>query len=661
MTKYISRQKFILTISILHLCMMIKAQVIDFSHYPVYQGADLGLTYSTDHSSFRVYAPTAAKVELSLYRDPLLGEPYQRILMQRAEGGTWTTTIDHDLRGIYYTYRVSINDKWNNDVPDPYAKLVGVNGRRSLIDDLRKTDPPGWKNDQSPPFKNPTDAVIYELHVRDASISANSGIKQKGKFVGLTETGTKNSAGLTTGIDHLEEIGVTHIHLLPSYDFFTVDETKPDKPQYNWGYDPLNYNTPEGSYSTNAKDGLVRVKEFKQLIETFHQHDLRVVMDVVYNHTMLTGDSWFNQLVPGYYYRQNKDGSFSNATACNNEIASERPMVRKYILESVKYWVQEYHVDGFRFDLMGVHDIETMNLIAKELRAIKPDILLYGEGWTAGPSPLPDSLRALKKNAAELDNIAVFSDDLRDGIKGSVFDIKDRGFASGKPGMEESIKFGIVAATNHPQVKFSAVNYSKSPYANSPFQVLSYCECHDNNVLVDKLRLSCPDASAAEIKSMHKLALTIVLTSQGISFLHAGTEFMRSKKNVENSFESGDSINAIDWDLKTKNKDVYDYVSKLISMRKAHPAFRLTTAAEIAENIKFIQDSSGLVSYTIDGKPVSDKWSKIYLAFNGSAKEKTLVLPVGKWKPYIVNSEAAKGKTVPKKISPFSAMILYIE
>ena len=632
-----------------------------FSHYPVYHGDDLGLSYSPTKSAFRIWAPTADEVQLLLYTQGCGGDECYSLMMNSDESGTWVASLTGDWKGKFYVFRALIDNVWMEEVPDPYARIVGVNGKRAMIGDLRDTDPAGWEYDKSPYFAARTDAVIYELHIRDISIAANSGIVQKGKYSGIIEKGTTCDGGLSTGLDHLKELGITHVHFLPFYDFNSLDESAMNKPQYNWGYDPLNYNTPEGSYSTNAKDGLVRVKEFKQLIETFHQHDLRVVMDVVYNHTMLTGDSWFNQLVPGYYYRQNKDGSFSNATACNNEIASERPMVRKYILESVKYWVQEYHVDGFRFDLMGVHDIETMNLIAKELRAIKPDILLYGEGWTAGPSPLPDSLRALKKNAAELDNIAVFSDDLRDGIKGSVFDIKDRGFASGKPGMEESIKFGIVAATNHPQVKFSAVNYSKSPYANSPFQVISYCECHDNNVLVDKLRLSCPDASATEIKSMHKLALTIVLTSQGISFLHAGTEFMRSKKNVENSFESGDSINAIDWDLKTKNKDVYDYVSKLISMRKAHPAFRLTTAAEIAENIKFIQDSSGLVSYTIDGKPVSDKWSKIYLAFNGSAKEKALVLPVGKWKPYIVNSEAAKGKTVPKKISPFSAMILYIE
>jgi pullulanase len=662
MLKSFLRNKGLPAILLLHISMMIKAQSPDFSTYPVYQGNDLGLSYSPAGSAFRVYAPTARTVQLNLYRDALAGEAYRNIDMQRSEGGTWTAEIPENLKGIYYTYRASINDKWGHAVPDPYARMVGVNGRRALVEDLRLSDPQNWDNDKSPSFKNPTDAVIYELHVRDASISEHSGIKMKGKFLGLTESGTKNAGGFSTGLDHLKELGVTHIHLLPSYDFYTVDETQPDKPQYNWGYDPLNYNVPEGSYSTNARDGLARIREFKTLIQAFHDNGLRVVMDVVYNHTMLTEDSWFNQIVPGYYYRQNRDGTFSNATACNNETASERPMMRKYILESVKYWVKEYHVDGFRFDLMGVHDIETMNLIAKELRAIKPDILLYGEGWTAGASPLPDDIRALKKNAYKLDNIAVFSDDIRDGIKGSVFDIKDRGFASGKKGMEESVKFGIVAATKHPQVKFDSVNYSKAPYATSPFQVVTYCECHDNNVLYDKLKLSCPEASEQELKEMHKLALSIVLTSQGITFLHAGTEFLRSKKGVENSFESGDGINAIDWDLKTRNRDVFQYVTGLISMRREHPAFRMTSAGDIAANLDFLQSSGNLISYTINGKPSGDKWARIFVAFNGSRQSKNLVLPAGKWKAYIVNGQPAGNKTsIPKKINAYSSTILYIE
>ncbi|MEP6513547.1 MAG: type I pullulanase, partial [Parafilimonas sp.] len=409
--------------------------------------------------------------------------------------------------------------------------------------------------------------------------------------------------------------------------------------------------------------GVTRIKEFKQLIKTFHENGLRVVMDVVYNHTMLTQNSNFNQLVPGYYYREKKDGSFSNATACGNETASERPMMRKFILESVMYWVKEYHVDGFRFDLMGVHDIETMNLISKELHKIKPDILLYGEGWTAGDCPLPDSVRALKKNAYKLDKISVFSDDIRDAIKGSVFDANDRGFASGKPGMEESIKFGIVAACKHPQIDYSKVNYSKAPYAAQPYNTITYCECHDNNALWDKLAISAKDASEEERKQMHKLALTIVLTSQGISFLHAGTEFLRTKHGVENSFNSGDSINAIDWSLKTKNKDVFEYVKYLIQLRKQHPAFRMSTAKMIEENIHFIENTpQGIIAYTINGKAVGDEWKQIFIAFNGSNKERNIILPKGTWHTSVdanimIESNVIKKDSV--SLKEYGAIILY--
>ena len=409
-----------------------KAQKSIYDSYPVYKGNDLGLTYSPKQSIFRIWSPTAEKAQIVFYKNGDGGEP--TVLQECKDlNGTWIAKVPGDMKGKFYAFKVMINGKWLNEVPDPYAKAVGVNGKRAMVVDLKETNPAGWEKDKSPFFKNKTDAILYELHVRDASIAENSGIKNKGKFLGLTETGTKNAEGLSTGLDHIKELGVTHVHLLPSFDFNSVDESKPDKPQYNWGYDPLNYNVPEGSYSTNPYDGVTRIKEFKQMVQAFHQNGLRVVMDVVYNHTGLTEDSNFNQLVPGYYYRQTKDGKFSNATACGNETASERPMMRKFMLESVLYWVKEYHIDGFRFDLMGVHDIETMNLISKELHKIKPDILLYGEGWTAGSSPLPDSLRALKKYAYKLDRIAVFSDDIRDGIKGSVFEHEDKGFASGNP------------------------------------------------------------------------------------------------------------------------------------------------------------------------------------------------------------------------------------
>lgn len=637
-----------------------KAQQSVFDHYSVYSGPGLGLTYSKQQSVFRIWSPDAEKAIVLLYEKGDGGEPISEVTMAQKAGGTWVAEIKDDLLGRFYTFKVNIKGKWSDEVPDPYAKAVGVNGKRAAVINLQNTNPAGWQSDKSPAFKQKTDAIIYELHVRDASIAANSGIQHKGKFLGLTEKGTTNAGGLATGIDHIKELGVTHVHLLPFYDYNSVDESKPES-KYNWGYDPLNYNVPEGSYSTDAYDPAVRIREFKQLVKTFHDNGLRVVMDVVYNHTALTEKSNFNQLAPGYYYRQTKDGKFSNATACGNETASERPMFRKFMLESMKYWMEEYHIDGFRVDLMGVHDIKTMNLISKELHRVRPDIIIYGEGWTAGSSPLPDSVRALKINAAKLDRIAVFSDDIRDGIKGSVFEHADKGFASGKAGMEESIKFGIVAATKHPQVDYGKVNYSKAAYAKEPYQTVTYAECHDNHVLWDKLAISAKDATEAERKEMHKLALSIVLTSQGMSFLHAGTEFLRSKRGVENSYDSPDSINAIDWELKTTNKDVLDYVKGLIKMRKEHPAFRMMKTKDIAANLLFYDMPAGVVAYTINGSRLGDPWKKILVLFNGTAAEKQLPIPVGKWKRYMIANaataaEITNGNTT---VAAYSCTILY--
>lgn len=383
-------------------------------------------------------------------------------------------------------------------------------------------------------------------------------------------------------------------------------------------------------------------------------------MDVVYNHVANARTSNFEQLVPGYYFRHKKDGSFSDATACGNETASEMPMMRKFMLESVLYWVKEYHIDGFRFDLMGVHDIETMNLLSTELKKIKPDILLYGEGWTAGASPLPDSARALKANAYQLKHIAVFSDDIRDGIKGSVFDIKDKGFASGKAGMEESVKFGIVAASDHPDVNLAKVNYSKTAYSTAPWNVISYAECHDNNTLWDKLALSCPDASRDELVKMHKLALTIVLTSQGIPFLHAGTEFLRNKNGVENSYNAGDSINAIDWGMKKTNAAVYQYIKALIKMRRVHPAFRLVSNEQIKKHIHFDQNAeAGTIVYTIDGAAVKDTWKKIVVVFNGNKDVRTISLPPGKWQSGMSAGDKRKPVSGQINLAGFDAMILH--
>jgi pullulanase len=632
-------RKFIMVVFLLPSLLPGYSQLYDYANYPVYQGKDLGLEYTPQKSVFRVWAPTAEKTELLIYKSATSAEPVSRIGMRKSDAGTWTATIKGDQRKLFYTFRVMINGRWGLEVPDPYAKASGVNGKRAFILDLKTTNPPGWEKDKSPVFSNKTDAIIYELHIRDASISIHSGIKNKGKFLGLTEKGTRNPEGLSTGLDHLKEMGVTHIHLLPFYDINSIDESRMDSVQYNWGYDPLNYNIPEGSYSTNAADGISRIKEFKQLVKTFHENGLRVVMDVVYNHTALTEQSNFNQLVPGYYYRQTKDGKFSNATACGNETASERPMMRKFILESMKYWVQEYHIDGFRIDLMGVHDIETMNLVSRELHRIKPDILLYGEGWTAGYSPLPDSMRALKQNAYRLDRIAVFSDDVRDGIKGHVFTHTEKGFVSSKPGMEESIKFGVIASLHHPQIDYNKVNYSRAPYAREPHHTISYAECHDNHVLWDKLAISAPEATEEERVNMHKLALAIVLTSQGISFLHAGSEFLRTKKGVENSYNSPDSINLMDWSLKSKNIEVVNYVKGLIKMRKAHPAFRMRTAFGVRENIRFLENMpAGSIGYVINGAAVKDSWKKILVIFNGKPDQDDIQLPPGKWKAVIADN-----------------------
>lgn len=630
------------------------------ANYPIYKGNDLGLTYTLNASTFKIWAPTATAVRINLYQTDLGGVCDRTANMQKAVNGVWELTIEHNIKNQYYTFQILVNGAWSSELIDPYAKASGINGVRAHVIDLKETNPIGWEQDQSPKFSKEnkqTDAVIYELHIRDASIHPNSGIKNKGKFLGLTELGTQNNSGLSTGISHIKELGVTHIHLLPFYDYNSVDETKPN--QYNWGYDPVNYNIPEGSYSTNASDGKVRIRELKELVKTVHSNGLRIIMDVVYNHTALTVNSNFNTLAPDYYYRKKADGSFSDASACGNETASDKAMFRKFMLESVLYWVKEYHIDGFRFDLMGIHDIETMNLIADTLRKIKPSIVLYGEGWTAGGSPLPESKRAIKKNASELKGIAVFSDDMRDGIKGSVFNIDDRGFATGKLANAESVKFGIVAAGKHPQIDYTKVNYSKEPYTTSPASLINYADCHDNNILWDKIALSFKEASEKDRIKMHQLAYAIVLTSQGTPFLTAGSEFLRIKFGVENSFDKGDSINAINWNLKSKNLATYQYIQSLIKIRKAHPAFRLQTAEQISKHLVFQNNlPEGIIAYTINGAAVGDGWKKIWVAFNGSQTAQTIQLPTGNWKIASINNQSSlEGKTM--LIDGSSAVILY--
>jgi pullulanase len=603
-----------------------------FADYPVYTGRDLGVNYSPQKTVFKVWAPMASEVKLRLYTEGKGGNVIRTVDLDKAEHGVWQTTIRHDIKNQYYTFQVMQDGKWLLEAPDIYAKAVSVNGHRGMVVDLHDTNPAGWQNDKRPVLKNLTDIIIYELHIRDISEDKNSGIKHKGKFLGLAETGTKSPDGKSTGLDHIKELGVTHVHLMPSFDFNSVDETKPSKGQYNWGYDPLNYNVPEGSYSTNPYDGNVRIKEFKQMVQALHKNGLRVILDVVYNHTADIKNSNFSQFAPGYFYRQNPDGSYANGTGCGNETASERAMMRKFMIESVVYWTKEYHLDGFRFDLMGIHDIATMNAISDTLHKIDRTLFVYGEGWTAGQSPLPEDRRAVKKNVFELHKVAAFSDDLRDGLKGGFSDVKSKGFVSGDPNSAESVKFGIVASTNNSQIDYKKVNYSKAPWAAQPYQTISYVSCHDDNTLFDRLKISNPDASESDLIKMDKLANTIVLTSQGVAFLNSGAELLRTKEGVANSYKSPDAINEIDWSRKTTYAAVFNYYKQLVWLRRHHPAFRMPTTRMIQQHLKFIETNDpSLIIYQLNGHANGDKWGTILILLNGGTDAKSVHVPAGKW------------------------------
>jgi pullulanase len=634
-----------------------------FDDYPVYNGNDLGVTYSPSKTLFKIWAPTASAVKLRLYAAGDGGTPTQTVQLNKSDQGVWELTINQDLKDQYYTFQVNINSKWLQERPDIYAKAVGVNGKRGMVVDLPSTNPENWNNDKKPALKNFTDILIYELHIRDLSISHNSGIQHKGQFLGFTETGTKSADGESTGLDHIKSLGVTHVHLLPSFDFNSIDETKPNE-KYNWGYDPLNYNVPEGSYATDPYNGSVRIHEFKQMVQALHANGLRVILDVVYNHTADTSSN-FNQFVPGYFYRHTAKGAYSNATACGNETASECAMMRKYMIESVVYWAKEYHLDGFRFDLMGVHDIETMNEISAALHKIDPTIFIYGEGWTAGNSPLAEDLRAMKKNAGKLDKIAVFNDDMRDGIKGGWSDVKSKGFVSGVAGNAESVKFGIVGSTQHADIDYTKVNYSKSPWAAEPYQSINYVSCHDDNTLFDRLKISNPDASEADLIKMDKLSNAIVLTSQGVPFLHAGAEMLRTKQGVANSYNSPDSINQIDWNRKAKYKAVVDYYKGLIALRKNHPAFRMPSTQMIQTHLIFLDTKdTNIIAYQISGNANGDAWKNILVVFNGNTTDKKISIPAGNWTLAVdantINEKGIKQVSAGETIIPaISAYILY--
>lgn len=604
-----------------------------FNELYFYDKSDLGVTYSKEHTGFKVWAPTADKVAVKLYEEGLGDNFIKKISMYRGVAGTWELIVEEDLNEIYYTYEVTIEDTVNETI-DPYAKAAGANGIRGMILDLSRTNPKGWAEDKKPEFKEDTDAIIYELHVRDLSMSSDSGIKNKGKFLGIAETGTISTSGLASGMDHMKELGITHVHLLPVFDYHTVDETQLHTPQFNWGYDPKNYNLPEGSYSTDPFHGDVRIKEFKQMVKALHDNGIRVIMDVVYNHTFANEESSFHKIVPEYYHRV-VNGKFSDGSACGNETASERPMVRKFIVDSVVYWATEYHIDGFRFDLMALHDIETMNAVREAIDKIDPTILLYGEGWTGADSILPKEKQALKAHTYKLNRIGAFSDDMRDGIKGSVFDGEDRGFVSGKLGLEETIKFGIVASTNHPQVK------NHIAWTHNPGQCINYTSVHDNFTLWDKLAMSRKDATEEQRIRMNKLSAAIILTSQGVPLFQAGEEILRSKP-VEgqecmydhNSYVSSDFVNAIRWSNKKKYYSVYEYYRGLIAFRKEHPALRMRTEADIKKHLVFLEDlPDQIVAYTIKENPDEEK--EIYVIFNASNKKVKMPLGKGIWNVYV--------------------------
>lgn len=597
----------------------------EFDNLFYYGGNDLGNTYTPQHTKFRLWAPTASEAKLVTYKnwnDKIGAE----INMQQGEKGTWTAELKGNQKGLFYTYKVKISDKWTEAV-DPYVRAASVNGDKGAVVNLEETNPKKWKANKKPKLKNPEDAIIYELHVRDFSIQPESGIKQKGKYLGVTEKGTKGPEGVKTGLDHIKDLGVTHVQFLPIFDYASVNEETLNEPQYNWGYDPKNFNVPEGSYSTNPYEPTVRITELKQMVQTLHDNNLRVVMDVVYNHMYNAAESNFHKLVPGYYYRYNEDGTFANGTGVGNDTASERKMMRKFMIDSVTYWAKEYNLDGFRFDLMGIHDYETMNEIRKAVNQIDPSIILHGEGWDLN-TPLAAELKANQKNAEKMKRIAHFNDNIRDGLKGSVFEEKENGFINGKENMEDRIKKGITAGIDY--------DTNSSTYQD-PEQVLTYVEAHDNHTLWDKLELTNPGDSDEVRTQMHKLSSSILLTSQGIPFLHAGQEFMRTKYGDHNSYKSPDSINQMDWLRRATFNNEVDYMKGLIELRKKYSAFRMTSAEQIKTHVSFIDAPKNTVAYIIEG----NKHEYFTLAHNANREAVEITLPSkGPWKVLVDGKQA---------------------
>lgn len=632
--------------------------------YEVYTGNDLGAVYSPKMTRFKVWAPEAESVKLNLYKQGEGDNLIDQHIMKKSANGTYVFEKQGDCNGIYYTYTV-VNHGEEQEAVDPYTKAAGVNGQRGMVINLAKTNPQGFEMDG---YRNPehiTDAIIYEGSVRDFTMDESSGVFHNGKFLGLTEANTTNHFGEATALDYISGLGVTHVQILPAFDFETVDE-KNQKAQYNWGYDPDNYNVPEGSYAVSPYDGAVRIQEMKQMVLALHSRGIGVIMDVVFNHTYRRDDSNLQKIVPGYYYRSDETG-YTNGSGCGNEVASDRPMVQKLIVDSLIYWAKEYHIDGFRFDLMGVLDIDTMNVIAERLKEIRPDIYLYGEGWNGGSSSLAEEKRAFKASAKKMPGIGMFNDDIRDTIKGSVFYDDHLGFVNGGTHLENALRYGITGAVAHPQVDYDA--YGSKPWAKEPGQSINYVSCHDNYTLWDKLSVSCPEASEEKKKAMNRLCAAIVFTSQGVPFIQAGEEFLRSKPLpekkgfAENSYNMPDAVNSIKWDNIHEYPDMIAYYKGLMALRKAHPVFRMQSEAEMTQNLCFLSDTpENVVAYLLKGKGADDTPENILVIFNGNDEEILYNLPEGKWKILVDDKTAgADGKkNISEKtdVEPLSALVL---
>ncbi len=623
-----------------------------------YTGDDLGALWSPESTRFRVWAPTAEEVLLNLYGSGTEGtdDLLEQIAMTADVNGTWIAEKEGDINGTYYTYTAVINGE-EREACDPYARTTGVNGKRAMVLDLAATNPQGWDTDVDPNAGGTyNDAIIYELHVRDLSSDSSSGIENVGKFLGLTETGTRTAGGMATGLDHIKELGVTHLHLLPVYDYGSVDEANLDKAQFNWGYDPVNYNVPEGSYSTDPYNGEVRVREMKQMVKTLHDNGISVIMDVVYNHVQSAGDFCVNRLVPGYFSRMDENGAYSNGSGCGNDTASERSMVRKYIVDSVKYWADEYHIDGFRFDLVGLLDTETVNQIVEEVHRDHPNVIFYGEGWTMDTAVTKEGITmATQLNSTETPGFAYFSDTIRDALKGSVFDTS-LGYVSGAEGLEETIKKCFMGLTD---------------WCTTPAQTINYASCHDNLTMMDRLTRSALSSSRADKIRMNNLAAAIYMTSEGIPFLQAGEEMLRTKMKAdstfdENSYASPDYVNSLKWETleEEEYKQVFAYYKGLIAFRKAHGALRLTNAQDVQQNVFPVEGlTANVVAFQVNGGVNGETSEGLFLIFNPNNRTEEITLPDGVWDVY-VNGEKAGTEVLATitngkaSVDPISALVL---